>query len=166
MDSQPAVDATTRFTDWQSLPPQARTVFMLGGLALVLPFALGPAILSEVFNIAAPWTVAVIGGLAGAAVGGWFGHKHWRHTHWCLDDDGFALRRGRMWRTETRVPESRVQHLDLKRGPLERRYGLSTLVIHTAGTRHSAITVSGLAEAEAEYLRDRLARQHDDGDDA
>jgi membrane protein YdbS with pleckstrin-like domain len=63
------------------------------------------------------------------------------------------------------VPASRVQHLDLKRGPLQRRYGLATLVIHTAGTRHSAVAVSGLDAADAERLRDRLAHQVDDDDD-
>jgi membrane protein YdbS with pleckstrin-like domain len=118
-----------------------------------------------VFDVPSPWRYAICGALLGAAFGAWLGRKHWRHTHWRLDDDGFTLRRGRMWRSETRVPQSRVQHLDLKRGPLERRYGLSTLVIHTAGSRHSAVTVSGLGEGDAECLRDRLARQDDGVDD-
>lgn len=151
---------------WQPLPARARSLFMLGGLAFAIPFALAPAVLAAVFEVASPWAVAVPGGLLGAAFGVWLGHKHWRHTHWRLDGEGFTLRRGRLWRSETRVPESRVQHLDLKRGPLERRYRLSTLVIHTAGTRHSAVTVAGLDETVAERLRDRLARQFDDDDDA
>ena len=53
------------------------------------------------------------------------------------------------------------QHLDLKRGPLERAFGLATLVIHTAGTRMAAVSVSGLRGEDAERLRDRLARQLD-----
>ena len=60
------------------------------------------------------------------------------------------------------MPQSRVQHLDLRRGPLQRRLDLSTLVIHTAGTRHSAVTVSGLDAGDAERLRDTLARQVED----
>jgi membrane protein YdbS with pleckstrin-like domain len=156
-------DTTT--PDWQALPRSARTLFMLGGLAWALPLALVPGVLATVFDVASPWRYALYGALLGAAFGAWLGRKHWRHTHWRLDDDGFTLRRGRMWRSETRVPQSRVQHLDLKRGPLERRYGLSTLVIHTAGSRHSAVTVSGLGEADAERLRDRLARQDDGIDD-
>ena len=55
-----------------------------------------------------------------------------------------------MWQLETRIPISRVQHLDLRRGPLERRAGLATLIVHTAGTRLSAVTVNGLDEADAE----------------
>ena len=82
------------------------------------------------------------------------------------DGDGFALARGHWWRLETRVPASRVQHLDLKHGPLERRWRLATLVIHTAGSKMSAVSVSGLDAADAERLRDRLARQLDHDDDA
>lgn len=151
---------------WQALPPRARNVFMLGGLWLALPFAIGPAILAEVFEAASPAWVAPVGALAGAALGAWLGHKRYRHTAWLLDDEGFSLRRGRLWRSETRVPDTRVQHLDLRHGPLERRYRLATLVIHTAGTRDSAVTVSGLDVADAERLRDRLARQVDPDDDA
>lgn len=77
-----------------------------------------------------------------------------------------ALRQGRLWQSQTQVPLSRVQHLDLRRGPLERAAGLATLVVHTAGTRLSAVSVSGLDQRDAERLRERLARQLDRDDDA
>ena len=40
----------------------------------------------------------------------------------------------------------------------------STLVVHTAGTRMAAVSVSGLDAEDAERLRERLATQvdHDD----
>jgi membrane protein YdbS with pleckstrin-like domain len=150
---------------WQPLPARARRLFVVNGLAFALPFALVPAVLASVFELAAPWRFALAGALFGAAFGAWLGNKHWKHTYWRLDGDGFNLRRGRLWRSETRVPASRVQHLDLKRGPLQRRYDLATLVIHTAGTRHSAVSVSGLDAADAERLRDQLAHPLDDDDD-
>ena len=92
------------------------------------------------------------------------GIKRFRSSAWRLDDDGFAFRRGRLFFHETRVPASRVQHLDLKHGPLERRWKLATLVIHTAGSKMSAVSVTGLDADDAEALRDRLARQIDDDD--
>ena len=45
-------------------------------------------------------------------------------------------------------------------------FGLATLVIHTAGTRLNAVAVRGLGVAEAERLRDALARVTADDDDA
>ena len=102
------------------------------------------------------------GAVLGAVLGAWRGARRWLRTGWLLDDAGFNVRRGQWWRSETRVPQSRVQHLDVRRGPLQRRLGLSTLVIHTAGTRLSAVSVAGLDEGDAEQLRDALARQDDD----
>jgi len=59
-----------------------------------------------------------------------------------------------------------VQHLDLRRGPIERTARLSTLVVHTAGSRFSAVSLAGLDQADAEHLRDTLGRQLDHDDDA
>jgi len=108
------------------------------------------------------WFAALMGAMGGA----WLGAKRHRLTRWKLDRDGFALQRGNWWRIESRVPISRVQHLDLKRGPLERMLRLATLVIHTAGTRMAAVSVAGLDGEDAERLRDCLARQLDQDDDA
>lgn len=149
--------------DWQPLPPRARGLFVAStAFGFALPLTIVPAVLGVALL---PWPLAGLAPLAGLVVGtafgAWLGDKRYRYTHWRLDDDGFALRRGRLWQSETRVPGSRVQHLDIKRGPLQRRYRLATLVIHTAGTRHSAVALSGLDEQDAEMLRDQLARRAD-----
>lgn len=151
--------------DWQPLPPRARSLFMLGHAATGLVLA-GPA-LGFAFSThwVSPWVAPVVAGIVGAVLGAWIGAKRFRSTAWRLDDEGFAFRRGRMFFKETRVPASRVQHLDLRHGPLERRWKLATLVIHTAGSKMSAVSVTGLDADDAERLRDRLARQLD-ADDA
>lgn len=99
--------------------------------------------------------------LLALAFGGWIGARL-RHQRWRLDATGLWLRQGNLWRAETRMPASRVQHLDVKHGPLERRARLATLVLHTAGTRLTAVTVRGLEEHDAQRLRDALSRQVDD----
>ena len=68
----------------------------------------------------------------------------YRHASYRLDGEGIEITRGVYWRTITNVPRSRVQHTDVSQGPLERRYGLGTLVVYTAGTMHSQVTLSGL----------------------
>lgn len=152
--------------DWQPLPRRARGLFVLVGL--VPGLAVGALLVIGVvaFGLPLPWWAVSAIALAAALFGAWRGERHWRHTRWRLDAAGFTLRRGHLWRSETLVPQSRVQHLDLRRGPLQRRRDLSTLVIHTAGTRHSAVSVSGLDMDDAERLRDVLAHQSDDDDDA
>jgi membrane protein YdbS with pleckstrin-like domain len=82
----------------------------------------------------------------------------WRfETTWLrLDDDGLEYEHGRWWRHHVSVPRARIQHTDVTQGPFERRFGLGTLVIYTAGTEHASITIEGLTHDTALALRDAL----------
>src|SRR5690606_41037222 len=60
--------------------------------------------------------------------------------------------------SETLVPHSRVQHVDINHGPIDRRFGLAALKVHTAGTQLSAVSLDGLLRERAEALRDDLVR--------
>lgn len=160
---------------WQPLPARAWRVFQLVGLLTAAPPALLLWWLAE-RRLPAPWdgwsAVLPVAVLLCAV---WLSHKRHRWTFWKLDADGFAVRRGRIWQWDTRVPMGRVQHIDLKRGPLERAFGLASLVVHTAGTRLAGLDLSGIDHADAERVRDLLAREverrredddgRDDGDD-
>lgn len=80
----------------------------------------------------------------------------YRHTWYRVDERGIEIRRGVYWRVVINVPRSRVQHTDVSQGPLERRYGLGTLVIYTAGTDHAKVTLAGLDHAVALGIREHL----------
>jgi membrane protein YdbS with pleckstrin-like domain len=80
----------------------------------------------------------------------------YRHTSYGIDERGLEIRRGVIWKRVVNVPRSRVQHTDVSQGPLERRYGLGTLVIYTAGTEYARITLAGLEHAVALALRENL----------
>jgi len=79
-----------------------------------------------------------------------------RHTFYKVDGQGVEIRRGVVWRKVINVPRSRVQHTDVSQGPLERRYGLGTLVIYTAGTENAKVDLAGLDHATALRIRDHL----------
>ena len=161
----PVVPAAT--AGWHPLPARGALLHALGvGFAFALPAAFGVGLLASALLEVSRLPAGIVAGLAGLALGALVGRLRHRRIGWKLDADGFATRRGGLWRTETLVPVSRVQHLDLERGPLERRLGLATLVVHTAAVHLSGITVRGLDEADAQHLRDALARQLDDAGDA
>ncbi|WMJ70648.1 PH domain-containing protein [Stenotrophomonas sp. 24(2023)] len=152
---------------WQPLPPRAAHLKALEGLLGGL-FVPGLPLLAGWWFTDRPgglWAAAALL-LAAAALMAFIGHRRTRRTFWRLDAQGLGLRRDLLWQVESRVPVSRVQHLDLRRGPLQRSLGLATLVVHTAGTRMSAVSVHGLAVADAERLRDTLSHQLDQDDDA
>ena len=54
------------------------------------------------------------------------------------------------------VPHERTQSLAVSQGPLQRRYGVATLKLYTAGSRFTRTELPGLEYAEAVALRDRL----------
>jgi membrane protein YdbS with pleckstrin-like domain len=145
---------------WQPLPRRGALLYAASaGIGLAIPFGLGLGLGGSAF-LDQPRILMVAGAsLLGLVLGGIAGLLRHRRIGWKLDEDGFATRRGGLWRSETLVPVSRVQHLDLERGPIERQLGLATLVVHTAGTRMAAVKLPLLALADAEALRAHLARQ-------
>lgn len=156
-------EASPSVAGWQALPERARLLFAASRAGFAIPAAVAGFVLFRVAGL--PAFAGFLGGLVLAGgLGLWLGFRQFRHVAWRLDDDGLAIRRGRVYQRETRVPATRVQHLDLKRGPWQRRRGLATLIVHTAGTRHSAVTLPHLDVEDAERLRDVLGRQIDDDD--
>ncbi|MDG1873124.1 MAG: PH domain-containing protein [Mariniblastus sp.] len=85
-----------------------------------------------------------------------------RYTSWRLDTEGLEIRRGVLWRHRITIPLGRVQHADVSQGPLQRPFGIGTLIIHTAGTQHASIPLEGLAYETAVELRDLIVRQKKD----
>jgi membrane protein YdbS with pleckstrin-like domain len=79
-----------------------------------------------------------------------------RHAAYKVDEAGIEIRNGVYWRRVVNVARSRVQHTDVSQGPVERRYGLATLLIYTAGTDHSRVALHGLDHATALRIRDHL----------
>lgn len=153
---------------WTPLPTAARWLFVVSGglwpLFICVVLGLTFSIRWIASNPSQEWLL-----LAAIAVpiglGAWFGLLRWRAVAWNLDDLGLRVRRGVCWQTEVLVPRTRVQHLDLERGPIERYFGLASLIVHTAGTRTHALRLSGLAEGDAAELRNALIpqREQDDG---
>jgi len=85
----------------------------------------------------------------------------YRSTWVRLDDDGLEYAHGWLWRHHVSVPRSRIQHTDVTQGPYERRFGLATLVVYTAGTEHAAIPIEGLSHGTALAFRDALLARGD-----
>lgn len=50
-------------------------------------------------------------------------------------------------------PYSRIQNCSLQSGPLERKYGLASLMLYTAGSQGADLRIPGLQKEEAEQLR-------------
>ena len=78
----------------------------------------------------------------------------WRRWRYEIRPHEVDLQRGVWWVSRTLVPLARIQHVDTRQGPLQRRYGLSTVVFHTAAGPNHIPELSTPIAAEA---RDRIA---------
>lgn len=75
----------------------------------------------------------------------------WRYDVTPTDVD---LYHGVFVKKRTLVPLVRVQHVETKQGPILRAHGLASVTVSTAG---ESFEIPGLAEEDANALRDRVA---------
>lgn len=82
--------------------------------------------------------------------------RRFRAWGYSIDGEELQVRHGVWTEVHTIVPLDRIQHLDLSQGPIERAFGVCRLILHTAGTLHSQVTVPGLTRPAAEAMRDDI----------
>jgi len=73
--------------------------------------------------------------------------------------DELIMRQGLIWMSTTALPYTRLQHVNLSQGPLERQYQLVTLKCFSAGSGEAEIHLPGLNADIAEHLRQHLMHQ-------
>lgn len=139
---------------WRRVRPGLLTMRRLLLAAWLLPLAAVTGALPVLLGTAV-WSLLALVPLLGTAWGWWALGRNWRSWRYRERDDDLLISRGVLWRQLTVVPYGRMQLVEVVSGPLERRFRLSRLQLHTAAAATDA-TIPGLAPAEAERLRDRL----------
>lgn len=139
---------------WTGLPQAMLTMRRLLLVVWLGPLAVGLALL--LWLTAGPVWAAFALIPAGLLVWGWpMLGRNWRSWRYAERADDLLIQRGVLWREETVVPYGRMQLVEVESGPLQRKFGLASLQLHTA-TAATDATIPGLDPAEAERLRDRL----------
>jgi membrane protein YdbS with pleckstrin-like domain len=95
--------------------------------------------------------IAVLGLVAVVALPRWWFRVH----RWEVTDIAVYTRTGWFWQEWRVAPLSRIQTVDTRRGPVEQRFGLATVVVTTASAK-GAVTMSGLDRALAEEIAEQL----------
>ncbi len=105
-----------------------------------------------------PWMILVSGLLLAALLGIliFTANRAFQNMGYALRKHDLVFRKGWLFEKLHIVPLKKIQHCQVKRGPLERRYGLASLKIFTAGGEGDGIALSGLTQQEAERLKDWL----------
>ena len=140
---------------WVRVSPRLATVRRIGLLVLWVPLGallvvllwlvdarLG-ALAAVVAMLGLAWAWAVVGRTV----------RSWGYAERA---DDLLVTRGVLRRQLVVVPYGRMQFVDVTAGPLDRRFGLATVQLHTAAAATDA-SIPGLVPTEAARLRDRLA---------
>jgi membrane protein YdbS with pleckstrin-like domain len=139
---------------WTGLPPGLLKLRRLLLVLWMVPLAVVAGAL--LWILAGPaWAAFALLPLAVLLWGWVMLGRNWRSWRYAERADDLLISRGILWHQETIVPYGRMQLVEVTSGPLERKFGLSSLQLHTAAAATDA-TIPGLVPTEAERLRDRL----------
>ena len=142
----------------ERLDPRAKLLWRLTGFLQAAPILAGGLFGSYALAGRTPFFFAALPAAAALAAAVLFVFvlppllwRRWRYEIRPVEVD---LQRGLVRVTRTLVPMARVQHVDTRRGPLQRRLGLSTVVFYTAAGPNEIPQLAGETAAE---VRDRIA---------
>lgn len=82
--------------------------------------------------------------------------RRWSRWGYAFTDRELHVAHGWLTRVHTVVPVSRVQHIDVSQGPIERSAGVATLSLHTAGAEKNLVVLPGISRQRAEEIRDAI----------
>ena len=159
----PAADGETHPLDPRWVPCQRVSAWLMSlPIAGMLAGAGAAAVLLADADVVVVVVIAVLLLVGNTALSVWWPGVAYRYARYRLSDSALEIRRGVLWRSVIDVPRSRIQHSDVSQGPLQRRYGLGTLSVYTAGTSHALVRLEGLDHTRALAMREHLLQA--DGD--
>ncbi len=141
--------------DPQTLEPQVQGLWILQSAVSAAISGIIAAVAFSIISFGGPWIGGAVFAI-GFALGVVFSILRYRVWTYQVRPDSLYLRRGVLTRVNTVAPYVRIQHVDTRRGPLERTFGLSTTVVYTAGSRGADVSIPGLTPERADDLQARL----------
>ena len=143
------------------LDPRARTMWYVSEsiqcAVWVIAVGAGAWALIRFTDVTTWWvvvaaTVFIAGSIVETIVSPAWRYRYWRYE--IREDEVDLERTGLMVKTRQLIPMSRIQHVDTRRGPLQQRFGLSSVVFYTAA---GSMEIPALSQERAADVRDRIA---------
>jgi membrane protein YdbS with pleckstrin-like domain len=145
------------FVFMESLERKVLAPWMLSGLLVSLVLT-GVFSAAQLFlNTFSTLNTVVFWFLTAILVGAYMVLKY-RNWGFELREDYLYLEHGVLKKVKTKVPYVRVQHVDTQRGPVYRVFGLSELVVYTAGSRGADVSIPGLLPEKADGIQEELRK--------
>ncbi len=145
---------STDTVQWQELEPkykrlwQVQSALVLLGAAVPLTFI---TVVAEIPALPATiiwslWLIVLVVSMVWPVIA-------FPRRGYGVRDKDILFRKGVIWRSVTAVPFNRIQHVETSNTPLDRKFGLATLQLFTAGGSSGDLKIDGLEASVAEQLR-------------
>jgi len=140
------------------LHPNYVKVTRISGLLTLLPLLAG-ALAIESSGLLPTGVIFIPFALLALVLVGFMPARRYAARGFDMGQDRLRVVKGVLFHSDTIVPFSRVQHIDVQQGPLERAFGIARLILHTAGKHNASVTLPGLAHDDAGAMREAI-RSH------
>lgn len=137
------------------LDPRYVRAMQLGGAVFAVPVLIAALVL-ESAGLVPVGLILIPVLLAALAFVLIFPGRRYRRWGYRLGADRLRIARGYLFHSDTVVPLGRVQHIDVHQGPIDGRFGLATLTVHTAGTHNASVRLPGLRHEDALAMREAI----------
>ncbi|MBC7829118.1 MAG: PH domain-containing protein [Chitinophagaceae bacterium] len=131
------------------------------GISATVLLITGTVLIFSVKSLQHPvWIFSIFAGLIALA----FGYavvqtKSFSQKAYALRDKDVIYRSGWIVQKTHTCPFNRIQHSSVTTGFFERKYGLATLILYTAGTDETDLQIPGLKEADAYAMKEWITQQ-------
>jgi membrane protein YdbS with pleckstrin-like domain len=144
--------------EWQHLPDEAlsKRRWLWLGLTL-LPLAVFVMLILLREGEWALYVMLAVTVLCGGLLQLWL-PLQLRRTRFLLRRQDFLLESGVWWRQAVLIPLTRVQHVTVSQGPLQKQFGLATLKVFTAGGLQAEAALSDIDDELAQLLCQQLSQ--------
>jgi|SRR5688572_21407762 len=164
--NNPSIDAASlpkvEDVHLQPIEPSYWKVLQLEWLITAVIFlAIGGSAIFFIKAIQLPLVITIASGvwLLVSAVSYWLIHQSFKRKAYALREKDALYRTGWIVRYLQVCPYNRIQHCSIHAGPLERRFGLASISLYTAGSEGSDLRIPGLTEASAASIREFIMQK-------
>lgn len=82
-----------------------------------------------------------------------------RNRGYAIRDKDVLYRSGWLVQRTRILPLNRVQHVSVQSGPIERRFGLGSVSLYTAGSENADFSIKGLTDERAQQVKDWITNK-------
>ena len=161
-DELPRFDAVQLQAVHRHYPRAQVLVVMIAACLVMVPLAVVLLVVARALPVLAGLLAFSGAGLLFAWLA-WVAHKSAMVIGYAIREHDVIVQSGIFWRKQTIQPITRIQHVEVTRGPLDKRFGLANLRLFSAGTGHLTFQIPGLGVDEAERIKAFILRTQQGG---